>query len=201
MAASLCYLGFAVATSDEQLLARWGQDDAEAGQELFSRHFDAVFRFFSHRVPEEAEELVQRTFLGAVAARDRFRRDASFRTFLFAIARRQLLKHFEGRGRRSKVTFQTLSLVDLGVSQETRLANSELQARLLEHMRSLPVDHQMALELHYWEDLRVRDIAEVLGAPVGTVKRWMYEARCSLADKLALDERALSLGRRPRPAP
>lgn len=182
---------------DAELVAQWGGGDRVAGEALFSRHFDAIFRFFVHRVPDEAEELVQRTFLAVLDARTRFRGDASFRTFLFAIARRQLLKYFETMTRHGRVTFQTLSLVDLGASVETRLANSELQARLLEHMRALPVDHQMALELHYWEGLKVDDIAEVLDAPPGTVKRWMHEARRSLADELALDERTLALGPRP----
>lgn len=183
--------------SDSELLERWSGGDPRAGEDLFSRHFDSIFRFFFHRVRDEAEELVQKTFLAALDARTRFRGDASFRTFLFAIARRQLLKFFESRTRQGKLTFQTLSLVDLGASVETRLANSQLQARLLEHMRALPVDHQMALELHYWEGLKIQEVAEVLDAPPGSVKRWMHDARRSLADSLALDERTLALGPRP----
>jgi RNA polymerase sigma-70 factor (ECF subfamily) len=180
--------------SDRELLVRWGANDATAGEQLFTRHFDAVLRFFVHRAPEEAQELVQQTFLGALAARERFRGEASFRTFLFAIARRQLLKHFASRGSRSKLVFRTMSLADLQTSADTRIANSDLQARLLAHMHELPVDQQLVLELHYWEGMRVRDVAEVVDAPEGTVKRWMYEARRTLADKLALDERGLKLG-------
>ena len=180
--------------SDRDLLARWDGGDQSAGEVLFERHFDAVFRFFAHRVLDDTDELVQRTFLGALGARARFRGESSFRTFLFSIARRQLLKYFEERVRHGRVTFATVSLVDLGASVETRMANSQLQARLLEHMRALPVDQQMALELHYWEEVSVNEIAEVLEAPVGTVKRWMHEARRALARKLAIDERALTLG-------
>ncbi len=184
--------------TDGELLARWGKGDPDAGEVLFGRHFDSVHRFFAHRVPDEAEDLVQRTFEGAVAGRVRFRGDGSFRAFLFGIARRQLLKFFESKTRAAKVTFATMSLVDLGASAETRLAHSQLQARMLVHMRALPVDQQMALELHYWEAMPVRDVATVLDAPVGTVKRWMHEARRSLADALALDETTLELGTRPR---
>lgn len=190
-----------VMESDQQLLARWAAGDAIAGEELFTRHFDAIMRFFTHRVPEEAEELVQQTFLGAVAARGRFRGEASFRTFLFAIARRQLLKHFSSRRTRGELTFRTISLADLQTSLDTRIANSELQARLLVHMRELSVDQQIALELHYWENMRVSDVAEVVDAPEGTVKRWMHEARRILAEKLALDEHGLDLGPRPTNQP
>ena len=182
---------------DRTLLARWDEGDEEAGQALFARHFDAVFRSFAHRVTDDTDELVQRTFLGALSARARFRGDSSFRTFLFAIARRQLLKFFEQRHRGKRITFATVSLADLGASVETRIARSQLQARLLEHMRTLPVDQQMALELHYWEELPVKEIAEILDAPVGTIKRWMHEARRTLATKLAIEERALRLGARP----
>lgn len=183
---------------DRELLARWGNGEAEAGEELFTRHFDAIFRFFSHRAPAESEELVQRTFLAAVDARKRFRGDSTFRTFLFAIARRQLLKYYAARTRNERITFATMSLADLGASAETRIAQSQLQARLLVHMRQLPVDWQLALELHYWEGTPVREISAVLEVPEGTVKRWMHEARKRLASKLKLDEPQLDLGAPPQ---
>ena len=52
-------------------------------------------------------------------------------------------------------------------------------------MQELPVDHQIAIELHYWEGMRVREVAEVLGVPAGTVKGRLMRARTALAKALA----------------
>ncbi len=181
--------------TDHELLNTWSDGDAAAGNELFQRHFETVFNFFHNRTPAEAEELTQTTFLGAVEARERFRHDASFRTFLFAIARRQLYKHFDHRRRHAGLTFRTMSLVDLGTSLGTRLAAQREHGRLREAMGRLPVDLQLALELHYWEGLSTRDLGEVLECPQGTAKRWLWRARKLLAADLGVAEDNLELTR------
>jgi RNA polymerase sigma factor (sigma-70 family) len=180
-------------SGDHDLLERWSAGDTHAGNELFQRHFESIFHFFHNRAAAEAEELTQATFLGAVEARDRFRRDASFRTFLFAIARRQLLKHFERSRRDDVVTFRSHSLADLGTSLGTRLAAARDEMRLREAMSRLPIDLQLALELHYWEGLSTADVGEVLECPQGTVKRWLWRARKLLATDLGIAEDALVL--------
>ncbi|MEM9459394.1 MAG: sigma-70 family RNA polymerase sigma factor [Myxococcota bacterium] len=170
--------------SDRELLDAWAQGDRNAGNDLFVRHFDAIFRFFFNRVGTEAEEMTQSTFLGALEARDRFRGASSFRTFLFAIARNQLLLYFRSRRRDAKLTFRTVSMVDLGASVASALADSEERRLLSEAMLHLPVDLQLALELHYWEGLTTREVAEVFESPQGSVKRWLWRARKLLAEQL-----------------
>jgi len=180
-------------SSDHDLLRRWSGGDVQAGNALFQRHFESIFHFFHNRVPADAEELTQATFLGAVEARDRFREDASFRTFLFAIARRQLLSFFERSRRREVVTFRSQSLADLGTSIGTRLAAARDEVRLREAMGRLPIDLQLALELYYWEGLSTTDVGEVLECPQGTVKRWLWRARKLLAADLGIAEDDLVL--------
>ena len=73
---------------DFELLDAWRAGSREAGSELFERHFPGLFWFFRNKAGESAEDLVQQTFLSVVESRDRFRKDASFRTYLFTVARR-----------------------------------------------------------------------------------------------------------------
>ena len=103
--------------SDAQLLAAWAGGDKAAGEALFERHFEAVARFFRNKLPADAahEDLIQQTFLGCVEARERFRGEASFRSFLFAIAHRQLSKHWRTRSR-DRLDFQTVSVFELDAS-------------------------------------------------------------------------------------
>jgi len=172
-------------SSDEELLRRWAEGDAKAGDDLFRRHVDKIFRFFDRRVPAEAEELVQATFVGAVEAQQRFRGDAPFRAFLFAIARRQLLKHFDKR-RRDRVSLRTMSFADLGTSMGTVFVRDRQRQQLIEALAQLPADHQLAVELHYWEGLTMQEVGSVLECPPGTIKRWLFEARKKLGGALEL---------------
>jgi RNA polymerase sigma factor (sigma-70 family) len=84
--------------TDLELLASWRDGDTKAGNALFDRYFDALFRFFRNKVQEGAEDLVQQTFLALVQSRDRFRGDSSFRTYLFTAARSKLYNYLERRG-------------------------------------------------------------------------------------------------------
>lgn len=170
-------------SDDLELFNRWREGDARAGNELFERHFDAIYRFFVHKADADAVDLVQRTFLACVEGRDRFRATASFRTYLFAIARHELLAHW--RKRRKDTDPATSSIRDLAASASTLLVARAEQRALLEALRSIPIDLQIALELHYWERLGTAEIADVLDIPEGTAKSRLRRAREALIERLA----------------
>jgi DNA-directed RNA polymerase specialized sigma24 family protein len=80
-----------VTQDDLELLARWQAGDKQAGTALFRRYFAQTRRFFRNKVgADDVEDLVQRTFAGLVEGIADFRGDASFRVYLFAVARRPL---------------------------------------------------------------------------------------------------------------
>ncbi|MBK8238221.1 MAG: RNA polymerase sigma factor [Deltaproteobacteria bacterium] len=173
--------------SDFELLERWRAGDRGAGDRLFSRHVKPLFRFFRNKVDDAlAEDLTQSTLLGCAASRDRLRGESSFRTYLFAIARKQLLMHFRGRLRdRHEVALETMSVVDLGASPSTMLRAGAEQRLLLQALQRLPVDFQIAVELYYWEGLSTAEIAGVLEVADGTVRSRLSRARTQLAETMA----------------
>jgi RNA polymerase sigma-70 factor (ECF subfamily) len=183
-ARSACYRdAVSDGAADFDLLAAWQAGDRAAGDQLFSRHFSALFRFFRNKVDDAlAEDLTQVTFLACVDGRDRFRGSASFRTYLFAIARNQLLMHFRKKGTRDKVVeLGTHSVADLGASPAT-VANAKAEQKLLlQALRQIPVDFQIAIELYYWEGMSTKELAEVLDIPEGTVRSRLTRAREHLA--------------------
>lgn len=156
--------------TDLDLLASWRDGDAKAGNALFDRYFDALFRFFRNKVQDGAEDLVQQTFLALVQSRDRFRGDASFRTYLFTAARSKLYNYLERRGRDGVIDYGVTSCEDLGISPSALVGRDEQHKHLLLALRQLPVDMQVALELYYFERIRGPELAEVLGIPEGTVR-------------------------------
>jgi len=167
---------------DFELLEAWRGGDEAAGRELFARYFDAVYRFFRNKIDEGAEDLVQQTFMGLVQGKDKFRGDASFRTYVFMIARKRLYTFLRDRDRaRDPLEFHSTSVADLGlVSPSRAVAVRQEQQLLLQALRRLPLEMQVALELFYWEEMSVTEIADVLETPVGTVKSRLQRARVRL---------------------
>ncbi len=186
-----------MSATDVELLEAWRGGDERAGRELFERHFDAIYRFFRSKVDDAAEDLTQQTFLGCVRGKQGFRGDASFRTYLFTIARNRLYTHIRDRQRRDAVIeIGEQSVADLGLASPTQqIAGHQEQRLLLLAMRSLPIDMQIALELHYWEGLSVREIAEVIETPEGTIKRRLQRARIRLDELIVELAESDQLGR------
>jgi len=172
-------------TADLELLDAWRDGDDAAGEALFDRHFEPIYRFFCNKVGRDVDDLVQQTFLGCLEARTRMRGDASFRTFLFAVARNQLLRHREGRyGGHEGPDFQDSRVADLDASPTQLVVEHEQQALLLRALRRLPIDLQIAVELFYWESLPSADLAVVLEIPHGTVRSRLRRARELLREEV-----------------
>lgn len=171
---------------DVELLEAWRAGDDNAGNRLVRRYFSRVHHFFKSKVVEGSEDLTQQTFLACVEARDRVDAERGFRPYLFGIARAKLLHHYR-RIRRHDDRLNPLenSIAGLEGSVSGLVASREEQRLLLVALRQLPLDYQIALEMHYWEDMRVAEVAEVLGAPEGTVKARLARARTMLRDKIA----------------
>jgi RNA polymerase sigma factor (sigma-70 family) len=176
---------------DLVLLDRWCAGDNDAGTRLFRRHLPAVYRFFATKVErEDVDEPVQETFLVCVRKRDQFRRESSFRTFLFAIARLVLHEHWRRhRGQAIPVDFDEISVASLSTSVGTRIARREEQSRLLEAMRELPLDQQLLLELYYWEKLEGDELAPVFNVEPATIRGRLFRAREALRARIQLSER------------
>ena len=173
--------------SDAALLDAWRAGDRGAGNELVDRHFRSLYGFFCNKVgAAEVDELIQRTFTAAVASRDQFRGDSSFRTYLFAIARRELLALARRHNRDgAPIDPAELSLEAVMTSPSAVVARNERQQRLLGALRRLPIDLQIALELFYWEGLRGPELARVLDVPEGTIRTRIRRARQLLAEAMA----------------
>ncbi len=142
-------------------------------------------RFFANKVGASADDLIQQTFLGCVEARQRFAGAASFRTFLFAIAKNVLHNHYRAqRTRREDPDFSVSTVAQLQPSAGSLIAAKGDRRRLLEALRQIPLQSQLILELVYWERMRAVDIAAVVEAPVGTVRTRLRKARHQLAEAL-----------------
>jgi RNA polymerase sigma factor (sigma-70 family) len=170
----------AEAPSDQDLLARWRDGDAESGQALFQRHFDGIYGFFETKCHADADELTQATFLACLRGRDQFRGDSSFRTYLFAIARNELYRLRANE----RLDFQLSSIMDLVSTPGTKIARNQEHQQLLAALQRLPLEQQTLLELHYWEDMGIGDLAIIFDAPEATIRTRLHRARKLLREKI-----------------
>jgi RNA polymerase sigma-70 factor (ECF subfamily) len=164
--------------SDFELLEAWRAGDDAAGNRLVRRHFDSIYGFFESKLADGVDDLTQRTFLGCVEARERIREGSSFRAYLFGIARKQLLRRFDELRRDGRVqAYESGSGPARESSPSRMVARGEEQRVLLVALRTLPLDLRIAVELFYWEELPIADIAAVLEVPAGTVKSRLSRAK------------------------
>jgi RNA polymerase sigma factor (sigma-70 family) len=171
------------AVSDAQLIEHWVAGDSAAGRALLDRYLPTLRSFFRNRAREESEDLIQQTFLCCVEARERFRGDASVRTFILAIARTQLFRHYRTAGRQRQLP-QMLPAAEMVPAPSDRLMRQQDMQALSVALRSVPSDMQAALELAYWEDLAAPEIALRLDIPLGTVYSRLRRARELLRERL-----------------
>jgi RNA polymerase sigma factor (sigma-70 family) len=182
--------------TDFDLLDRWCGGDKAAGNLLFNRHFSTLYKFFEHKVSAEVDDLVQETLFECVKSRDAFKRQSTFRTFLFAIARNMLLQYWRRKASiRPTVDFEEVSIESLSTSVGSRLAKQSERARLTAVLRTLPIEQQLLLEMFYWEDFDRSQLAEIFGVEAATIGSRLHRARHAM--KALLDSTSHDLGAPP----
>ena len=159
-------------TTDEHLMLEFQGGSREAFAELFERYRDPLYGFFRRRLSDaaRAEELTQETFLAVLRGAERYEPRASFRTYLYAIASRQV----SGEWRRKKP--------DTAPAGDTPAATGDLDDAmwLRRAVSQLDEAHREVLLLREFEQLSYDEIAALLRIPVNTVRSRLFRARMEL---------------------
>lgn len=162
---------------DFELVRRLRCGEHAACEQLLARHQAALRAFIRTRGPLEVDELAQRTIVAFLEAKDRFRFDAEVRTFLIAIADRQILMD---RRRRSRDFSDLKLLAEQPASPLNRLMSQEVKSKLAACLAQLPAELRRVIQLYYWEELSTAQIAERLALPPGTVASRLRRAKQQL---------------------
>ncbi len=171
-------------STDDALLRAWQTGDLQAGDELVQRYFAPLYRFFSLRLGDEVEDLIQRTFLDCVETRDKIR-DGAFRAYLFRVARNRLIDRIRKRSGQPEFDPHSSAVPDSASTTPSRAVVQQQEVQLLQRaLRRLTLDHQVALGLYYWDGLRTAEIAIVLGVSPHTVRSRLARARDQLRDEV-----------------
>lgn len=171
---------------DERLVERYRNGDRDAIEELVMKYQKQIY-FFVYRIindPEEAKDLTQNTFLKAFNAIGGFRKEASFKTWLYQIAINTSLNQRKHNMKREKETELKEALM---ASQEGALSlviEKERKDYLKKALAELPERQRLAIILRAYEGLSCKETAEVMGCSEGTVKAHYHTAVQGLRDIL-----------------
>lgn len=170
---------------DEELLSLWRAGDPMAGDMLFRRYTEALYRFFVHKVEHGVEDLAQETFMALLRGVGGFRGDSTFKTYLFRIARNTLYAYLRRyRKTRERLDFSVSSLKDLGITPRTRLARGQRNRMLLNALRSLPLELQIMLEHRYWQDMDISELADLFEVSEAAMYQRLSRARKLLRQRI-----------------
>ncbi len=170
---------------DRELIARAKLGDEAAERALYDAHVDRIHRL-AYRMSgnaDLAEDFTQDTFVRAFAHLADFRGDASFSTWLHAIAVSVTLNGMRKVKRFRERETELDDARELGA--ETREAEPDLKERLKVAIESLPEHGRVVFLMHDLEGYTHEEIGEVLDIPTGTSKARLFRARAALREKLA----------------
>jgi RNA polymerase sigma-70 factor (ECF subfamily) len=175
--------------TDEGLIAKAHLESA-AFARLYRRHYDAVFRYCVHRLFDRAtaEDVTSTVFLSVVENFGRFRgSEQQFRNWLYKIATNAVNNHLRKAARRDDLL--RCACEKAGVQGADCEESSERLAFLKQAMFELKPRYQTIITLRFFENLKLTEIAEVLGSSPGTVRSQLARALTRLRKKLDVSDK------------
>ena len=170
-------------------------------------HLDAVYRFALRLsgAPDQADDLVQETFLRAYKSWGQYTKGTAAKSWLFTICRNVFLRRRERGQRHDEIVAENVAPTGpgpnpinpvwvsvLGVDPEGDFFESIVDERITEAIEALPEEYRTAVVLSDLEGLPYAEIAELMEVPVGTVKSRLFRGRRQL--QKVLYEYAVEMG-------
>jgi RNA polymerase sigma-70 factor (ECF subfamily) len=172
------------APADELLIGRIARGDRLAMQVLFARHHVRIYRFVLRLLRDEmaAEDVISEVFLDVWRQASRFEGRSAVSTWLIAIARFKALSTLRKR-REEGLDEETMEAIE-EPSDNPALAIEKLDKgeKLRQCLAALTREHREVIDLVYYHEKSVEEVAQIIGIPENTVKTRMFYARKKLGE-------------------
>ena len=172
--------------SDEVLIGRIANGDRLAMQVLFARHHVRVYRFVLRLVRNEAraEDLISDVFLDIWRQAGKFEGRAAASTWMLSIARFKALSALRKRTEEELDEETAAAIEDRADDPEVSLAKKDKANVLRQCLSRLSAEHREVVDLVYYHEKSVEEVAGIVGIPEATVKTRMFYARKKLSELL-----------------
>lgn len=177
--------------TDEELMLAYAGGDLIAFETLYRRHRGMLYRFLlrSLRHRADADELFQETWSRLIAARERYRPEAKFTTWLLQIGHNLVVDRFRRQRPRAsdEETEAVMRSLDAPESEQPERALSEFEQRrrLQLALEDLPEEQRVAFLLRIEGGLGLEEIGEITGAGRETVKSRLRYALARIRARFA----------------
>ncbi len=171
--------------TDDELVTAIAAGERLAMQVLFARHNVRVYRFVLGMIHNEAtaEDVVSETFFDVWQQAGRFEGRSKVSTWLMSIARHKALTALRSR-QHDDITDHAETMADHADTPETAMQKADQTAMLRAALGQLTPAHREIINLVYYQEKKIEEVAEVLAIPLNTVKTRMHYARKRLAEIL-----------------
>ena len=163
--------------TDEDLMLDYAAGNIAAFDALYARHRAPLFRFLLRGLSQRAlaEECFQEVWSRLIVARDRYRPDAAFTTWLYQIANRRLIDQYRRAGSRPTSVGDPDAVLENTSDEIDRqpdyvLSEFEQRRRLQRALETLPDEQRIAIQLRLEQELSLEAIGEITGVGRETVK-------------------------------
>ena len=174
-------------TSDETLVAQIAQRDKHALQLLYSRHHVSIYRFALRFLNDEAaaEDTVSEVFIDVWRQAERFEGRSQVTTWLLAIARNKALSLLRRRSSEALDDEVAEFIEDPSDHPEVAMLKSQRASVLQDCLTQLSPAHREIVDLVYYHEKSVEEVAEIISVPANTVKTRMFYARKRIGELMA----------------
>ena len=173
-------------SSDEALIALTADGDKRAMQVLYARHNVRVYRFILRLTSNQslAEDLVSEVFLDVWRQAEGFESKSQVSTWLLAIARYKSLSALRRRTDEHLDDHMAATIEDTADNPETVVGTKDRNSIVQKCLGRLSPAHREVIDLVYYHEKSVEEVAKIVGVPAATVKTRMFYARSKMADLL-----------------
>jgi RNA polymerase sigma-70 factor, ECF subfamily len=174
-------------TSDETLVALIAGRDKRALQQLYSRHHVRIYRFALRFLNDEAaaEDTVSEVFIDVWRQAERFEGRSQVTTWLLAIARNKALSMLRRRSNEELDDEVAEFIEDPSDNPEVAMLKSQRASVLQDCLTQLSPAHREIVDLVYYHEKSVEEVAEIISVPANTVKTRMFYARKRIGELMA----------------
>jgi RNA polymerase sigma-70 factor (ECF subfamily) len=173
--------------AERDLMRRMGSGDREAFSALYRRVERPLFGYLMKLVRERdlAEDVMSETMLEVWRQAGRFEGRSAVRTWIFSIAHHRAVSRFRKRKESTLDDDYAATIADDAPMPDQRAQTVGMSRLLARLMEQLTFEHREIINLAYYQELSVQEIADALGLPPNTVKTRMFYARQRLKALLA----------------
>jgi len=158
---------------DKELIEKHLKGDEKALEVLISKYLKPIYNFIFGYVQnqQDAEDLTQETFLKVWRNLKKFKKEKNFENWLFTIAKNTCFDFLRKKRKNLILNAENLEIVaDLTPSLLEKIEKESLLEKLKKEIENLPFKMKEVINLHYNFNLNFREISEILGEPMNTVK-------------------------------